>query len=188
MDSLPRSRSLRRLYSGGSNNTTVPTRGSIAQMMGKAAHQHHSHQQQFSSSAAHAELHPSLIVKYRKPGQNLADAAAQGEWANKRWVWVTDSVLGYVAGWIVSEENDTVHVACVDDKVRSTFLLPFRLRTSCLCSARIDVDIDADSTKPKLYGIQTRTVPTNDISKMNPPKVCNQSYADVLAWHLWSPQ
>lgn len=136
MDSLPRSRSLRRLYSGGSNNTTVPTRGSIAQMMGKAAHQHHHHQQQQSTSnSSQGELHPSLILKYRKPGQNLADAAAQGEWANKRWVWVTDPLLGYVAGWIVSEENDTVQVACVDDKVRLRFLLPFRLRTSCLRNA-----------------------------------------------------
>lgn len=70
-----------------------------------------------STSASEAGLHPALVLNYRKPGQNLTDAAAQAEWANKRWVWVTDLTLGYVAGWIVSEQDDTVQVACVDDRV-----------------------------------------------------------------------
>lgn len=72
-----------------------------------------------SSSASLTDLHPALVHKYRKPGQNLTDAAAQAEWANKRWVWVSDPTLGYVAGWVVSEDGENSQVACVDDKVRA---------------------------------------------------------------------
>ncbi|KAH8915330.1 hypothetical protein BT69DRAFT_897438 [Atractiella rhizophila] len=71
MDSLPRSRSLRRLYSSSDAETT----SKLLQRTGK------------------------------RPGQNLADAAAQAEWNEKRWVWVPDEKEGYIAGWIIQEET-----------------------------------------------------------------------------------
>lgn len=110
METLSRSRSHRRLYSGGINNTTSQIRGTL---MGKAGHgSNHS-----TTASITEELHPALIHNYKKAGQNLTDVAAQAEWANKRWVWVTDAALGYIAGWIISEAEDMAQVACVDDKV-----------------------------------------------------------------------
>jgi hypothetical protein len=130
MDSLPRSRSLRRLYSNSSNNT-LQTRGSLSHLLGKAGQQssttgggNHGPLASPSLPAA-AELHPALVHNFRKAGQNLTDAAAQAEWANKKWVWVPDATLGYVAGWIVSEENDMAQVACVDDKVGAVYCCLF---------------------------------------------------------------
>jgi hypothetical protein len=120
MDTLSRSRSHRRLYSGGINSTTSQMRGSSA-MAGRAGYGSSSHSQTTSIAE---EVHPALIHNYRKAGQNLTDAAAQSEWANKRWVWATDATLGYVAGWIVSEADDMVQVACVDDKVGVSYSCP----------------------------------------------------------------
>lgn len=119
MDTLSRSRSHRRLYSGGINNTALQMRGSGG-LAGRAGHGGSSHSQTTSITE---ELHPALIHDYRKAGQNLTDAAAHAEWANKRWVWVTDSTLGYVAGWIISEADDMIQVACVDDKVGIVLLM-----------------------------------------------------------------
>lgn len=116
MDTLSRSRSHRRLYSGGVNNTATQVRGSIM-AMGRPGYS--SNNSSNTVPQITEELHPALVLKYRKAGQNLTDAAAQAEWANKRWVWVEDAALGYVAGWIISEENDMAQVACVDDKVSS---------------------------------------------------------------------
>lgn len=104
MENTPRSRSLRRLYSA--SNTLSGHHNA------KASSEHQS-----SSHAAAAELHPALIPNYKKVGQSLADAAAQAEWAAKKWVWVPDEHLGYIAGWVVEESNETSTVSCVDDKV-----------------------------------------------------------------------
>jgi myosin protein heavy chain len=72
-----------------------------------------------SNPSTSTSLHPALIPKFKKARQNLADAAAQAEWAAKKWMWCPDEQLGYVAGWVVSEDTDkeTCTVACVDDKV-----------------------------------------------------------------------
>ena len=33
-------------------------------------------------------------------------AAAQAEFNEKKWVWVPDDKDGYLAGWVVKEEDD----------------------------------------------------------------------------------
>ena len=33
-------------------------------------------------------------------------AAAQAEFNEKKWVWVPDDREGYLAGWVIREEND----------------------------------------------------------------------------------
>lgn len=37
-------------------------------------------------------------------------AAAQAEFNEKKWVWVPDDKDGYLAGWVVKEEDDTGEV------------------------------------------------------------------------------
>ncbi|RKO91391.1 myosin head, motor domain-containing protein, partial [Blyttiomyces helicus] len=39
-----------------------------------------------------------------------ADALVQAQWAEKKWVWVTDKEEGYLAGFIVKEDGDNVSV------------------------------------------------------------------------------
>ena len=34
------------------------------------------------------------------------DAALQAEFNEKKWVWVPDEKEGYLAGWVVREEQD----------------------------------------------------------------------------------
>jgi myosin heavy chain 9/10/11/14 len=43
-----------------------------------------------------------------RPSQNTdAEAAArQAEFNEKKWVWVPDDREGYLAGWVVREEDD----------------------------------------------------------------------------------
>ncbi|MBW0481798.1 hypothetical protein O181_021513 [Austropuccinia psidii MF-1] len=75
----------------------------------------------------------------KKPGQVMADAAATAEFNEKRWFWLPDEKLGYIAGWILKDSSSTstmdnnnnnqqnittensliVEVRCVDDKIRS---------------------------------------------------------------------
>ena len=107
MDTLPRSRSLRKLYSSSHGD-----RNTIATELDNNNNGNH-------NSMNNTLVHPALATKYKKPRQNLADAAAQAEWASKKWVWCPDPVLGYVAGWIVKEEQEMAIVACVDDKVHN---------------------------------------------------------------------
>ena len=90
--------------------------------------------QQEDAAMGQAGMHTALQMKYKRPGQSLTDAAAQAEWANKKWVWVPDPTLGYVAGWIVKEgegeaqrgdgekgpssSSSMATVSCLDDRVR----------------------------------------------------------------------
>ena len=37
-------------------------------------------------------------------------AAAQAEFNEKKWVWVPDDRDGYLAGWVVNEEDDVAQV------------------------------------------------------------------------------
>lgn len=111
MDSIPRTTSLRRLYStstGGSGSR--PSSRRVAS----------------SETTPESSLHPALRSK--KHGTSLADAAAQAEFQAKRWVWVPDATAGYVAAYVVeggsgggsetSASDETVTVSCLDNKVR----------------------------------------------------------------------
>lgn len=105
MDAIPpKSRSLRRMYSHRDAREGISTGDNLGHSAG------------YSTTAM---AHPALIAKYRKPGQNLADAASATEFSSKRWVWCPDAQAGYVGGWVVDEDaqNGTCTVACVDDKV-----------------------------------------------------------------------
>ncbi|GAA5913385.1 myosin 1 [Sporobolomyces salmoneus] len=55
---------------------------------------------------------PLSIVRQLKSQQQLAkDAAELAAWNSKKWVWVPDAEQGYVAGWVVKEEDGTSTVA-----------------------------------------------------------------------------
>lgn len=47
------------------------------------------------------------------------DAAAQAEFNEKKWVWVPDAATGYLAGWVVKEEDggETSVVSLSDGQV-----------------------------------------------------------------------
>ena len=145
MDHHPRARSLRRMYS---HNDGQQGQGQGQHGGGQGQHGTRSinnssgsgsgsnSRQQEDAAMAQAGMHAALQMKHRRPGQSLTDAAAQAEWANKKWVWVPDPSLGYVAGWIVKEGEgeaqredgglassasaspSTATVSCLDDRVR----------------------------------------------------------------------
>jgi hypothetical protein len=150
MDSLPRTTSLRRLYSTSSGaaprstSRRVDSDGSSGGAGGDAG-----------------SLHPALRPK--KQGQSLADAGAQAEFMSKRWVWVPDAVAGYIAAYVVegsSADDETVTVSCLDDKASYCSLTA--LQSEC-------IQTRSDPCLP--WRSQSRTVSTADLSKMNPPKV-----------------
>lgn len=109
MDGLPRTTSLRRLYS---TSTGAASGGSRPSSRRAAS----------SELVNEGNLHPALRSK--KHGTSLADAGAQAEFQAKRWVWVPDATAGYVAAYIVdgsgdSNNDDNVTVSCLDNSVRS---------------------------------------------------------------------
>ena len=55
-------------------------------------------------------------------GQN--DALAQAQWAEKKWVWVTDKEEGFLAGYIVKENGEDVVVHLSNDTAKFS---PFSL-------------------------------------------------------------
>lgn len=77
-DSLPRSRSLRRLYSDAPPSPSSP-------------------------SLAPSTPGMAMLSTAKKPGQAMADAAATAEFNEKKWVWMPDDKAGYLAGWVVRE-------------------------------------------------------------------------------------
>ena len=50
-------------------------------------------------------------------------AAAQAEFNEKKWVWVPDEKDGYLAGWVVSEEDEVGEVMMHSGDVRAP--IPF---------------------------------------------------------------
>jgi myosin protein heavy chain len=49
----------------------------------------------------------------------VTDAMAQAQWAEKKWVWVKDKEEGFMSGYIVSENGDTVNIRMSNDTVRT---------------------------------------------------------------------
>ena len=51
----------------------------------------------------------SLVMPAPRPSQSAEAAraaAAQAEFNEKKWVWVPDDKDGYLAGWVVKEQDD----------------------------------------------------------------------------------
>ncbi|KAG4301526.1 hypothetical protein PCK1_002011 [Pneumocystis canis] len=49
---------------------------------------------------------------------NLKDAAAHAEFSSKRWVWIKDIEKAFIRGWVVKEEENYLHVKCLDNSDR----------------------------------------------------------------------
>ncbi|TPX34846.1 hypothetical protein SmJEL517_g02611 [Synchytrium microbalum] len=47
------------------------------------------------------------------------DPFLQAQWAEKKWVWVTDKDEGYLSGWIVTEEGDNAVIQLSNDTKRN---------------------------------------------------------------------
>lgn len=45
---------------------------------------------------------------------NAADSVEQSAWATKKWVWVADKELGYLAAYVVKEQGDKLVVNLAD--------------------------------------------------------------------------
>jgi hypothetical protein len=167
MDSLPRTTSLRRLYSTSSGAAPRPPSRRVDSDGGSAG----------AGGDATGSLHPALRPK--KQGQSLADAGAQAEFMSKRWVWVPDAVAGYIAAYVVegaSADDETVTVSCLDDK--ASYCNAAALAFEC-------IQTRSDPCLP--WRIQSRTVSTADLSKMNPPKVFHDDVYTLQNTSDWPP-
>ena len=70
-------------------------------------------------------------------------AAAQAEFNEKKWVWVPDDKDGYLAGWVVKEEDDMGDVVmAAGGEVRVDYamgyvedaFIPFARSVDCHCT------------------------------------------------------
>ncbi len=67
-------------------------------------------------------------------GRSAAETA-QGQWAEKRWVWVADKEEGYVAAHIVAEAGDNVTVELGNGQVGGDARpAPVSRRVALICS------------------------------------------------------
>lgn len=57
-----------------------------------------------SSSLNHVTPKEQQIRIRLRSGQD--DAAAQAEFASRKWVWISDAQKGYVAAWVVSDDSE----------------------------------------------------------------------------------
>ena len=65
-----------------------------------------------------------------RPGQ-LVDAAAQAEFMERKWMWARDLEHGYVACWVVKEDDEEVQVRLKDgDRVRLFTPLSYKIAMS----------------------------------------------------------
>ncbi len=60
-----------------------------------------------------------LSLNRNRPYVDVTDAMAQAQWAEKKWVWVKDKEEGFMSGYIVSENGDTVNIRMSNDTVRT---------------------------------------------------------------------
>ena len=54
---------------------------------------------------------PSVVSRSSQSGEAARAAALQAEFNEKKWVWVPDEREGYVAGWVIREEDEVGEVA-----------------------------------------------------------------------------
>lgn len=53
---------------------------------------------------------PPTISRLSQSGEAARAAALQAEFNEKKWVWVPDEREGYVAGWVIREEDEVGEV------------------------------------------------------------------------------
>ena len=61
----------------------------------------------------------NVYLERIRPFGVVNDALSQAQWAEKKWVWITDKEQGFVAGFIIKEEasNENVLVQLLNDTV-----------------------------------------------------------------------
>lgn len=59
----------------------------------------------------------NLSLNRNRPYVDVTDAMAQAQWAEKKWVWVKDKEEGFMSGYIVSENGDSVNIRMSNDTV-----------------------------------------------------------------------
>ncbi|KEI42255.1 uncharacterized protein L969DRAFT_97785 [Mixia osmundae IAM 14324] len=79
---------------------------------------------------------------------SLAEAAAASLFSEKKWIWLSDATHGYVRGWVSREWTETEAVALVPGGRKETDWTEAVIESSR----------------------ETLLIPTNDVSRMNPPK------------------
>ena len=50
------------------------------------------------------------MPRYSQSADAARAAAEQAEFNEKKWVWVPDEESGYLAGWVIEEDNDVAEV------------------------------------------------------------------------------
>jgi myosin protein heavy chain len=50
------------------------------------------------------------MPRYSQSADAARAAAEQAEFNEKKWVWVPDEESGYLAGWVVQEDDDVAEV------------------------------------------------------------------------------
>lgn len=53
---------------------------------------------------------PPVILRPSQNAEAARTAALQAEFNEKKWVWVPDEREGYVAGWVIHEEDEVGEV------------------------------------------------------------------------------
>ena len=53
---------------------------------------------------------PPVVSRHSQSGEAARAAALQAEFNEKKWVWVPDEREGYVAGWVIREEDEVGEV------------------------------------------------------------------------------
>ncbi|KAA1113840.1 hypothetical protein PGTUg99_026504 [Puccinia graminis f. sp. tritici] len=100
---------------------------------------------------------PSSAMKStaKKPGQVMADAAATAEFNEKRWFWLPDEKKGYIACWIIKDQQSATATTTSTDQDP-----PETAPTSN----------DQQLVEVRCVDDKTRTVKLDILEKMNPPK------------------
>ncbi|OAV99523.1 hypothetical protein PTTG_08412 [Puccinia triticina 1-1 BBBD Race 1] len=89
----------------------------------------------------------------KKPGQVMADAAATAEFNEKRWFWLPHEKKGYLACWIIKDNQSSATTSTDQD--------PQDLASTSNDQQLVEVGCVDD---------KTRTVKLDILEKMNPPK------------------
>lgn len=94
------------------------------------------------------------MPRYSQSADAAKAAAEQAEFNEKKWVWVPDDMEGYLAGWVINEDEEAAEVVmAAGGEVSLAHLLSEWNRLLIENSNQ-----------------QSRTIPLTALFKMNPPK------------------